>query len=107
MNSTTEAAWLDSITRNIAGLRFFSVGDCQACSECNPGRLDDAEYDRNRPEAHFSHFRCESCGVWLAGDCHAAHAYIGEDLTHLEVCGDCLLFHANGDLPDFPDGEEG
>lgn len=52
----------------------------------------------------FSRQDCDLCGA-LAGSRHHATAYHkdfpkNEDYIALEVCGDCLLFFANGDVPD-------
>ena len=58
-------------------------------------------------EGSFSWAPCDSCGTTLGGDRHAAHAWqqatadnrLG-DLCHVDICTDCLLFHANGDQPE-------
>lgn len=51
-------------------------------------------------EGGFSHSSCDSCGSSLAGDRYPAHYWAGGELRHDTVCVDCLMFHANGDVPD-------
>jgi hypothetical protein len=58
-------------------------------------------------EASFGGCQCDSCGSTYAGDRHEAHGIATErdergdvDISHLSICTDCLLFHANGDEPE-------
>jgi len=61
-------------------------------------------------ESHFSWSPCDSCGSSLGGDRHPAHGVIADTIEearqkdraieHFNICTDCLMFHANGDLPD-------
>ena len=61
-------------------------------------------------EGSFSWSECESCGSKLGGDRYDAHAIHREafgpnakqpgNIHHIEICTDCILFHANGDEPD-------
>lgn len=57
-------------------------------------------------EPHFSWHQCDSCGSVLGGDRHAAHGIphdykAGDDtVIHLDICSDCLIYHANGDEPE-------
>lgn len=95
----TEAEYIAAIDHQLKGVEYFSVGSCHACAECNPDELDeDADLCA---EGNFSWRACESCGSLLGGDRYAAHGDIGGELTHFDVCVDCVLYHANGDLPDF------
>tara|TARA_S200002703_G_scaffold41068_2_gene35727 strand:+ start:212 stop:448 length:237 start_codon:yes stop_codon:yes gene_type:complete len=50
----------------------------------------------------FSFSECDSCGTRLGGARHAATAYVPatSDVLELEVCTDCLFFHANGEEPE-------
>ncbi len=53
----------------------------------------------------FSHLTCDLCGA-LAGDRYAVTALPenpaeNHDYVALSICGDCLYFIANGDVPDF------
>lgn len=63
--------------------------------------------DQNREEAgggiEFSHHSCELCGA-LPGSRYHVAAYkekFPEDTDYiaLEVCGDCLMYIVNGDVP--------
>lgn len=81
---------------------------CEACNGTGTHEPTDHERDIAN-EAHFSWSQCESCGSNLGGDRHPAHGIIAEsvehaqskdrDITHFDVCSDCLFYHANGDLP--------
>ena len=61
-------------------------------------------------EASFSWAECDSCGSRLGGNRHNAHAIHHEafgpdakrpdDIHHIDICTDCVMFHANGDLPE-------
>ena len=57
-------------------------------------------------EPSFSSQPCGSCGTYLAGDRHPAHGFlegapvVGGEIIHLDICTDCVMFHANGDLPE-------
>jgi hypothetical protein len=61
-------------------------------------------------EGSFSWSECDSCGSTLGGSRYKAHAIHVEafgpnakrpdDIHHIEICVDCLMFHANGDKPD-------
>jgi hypothetical protein len=52
-------------------------------------------------EGYFSRCQCDTCGSYLAGMRYDGHAVIVDNnqLIHLSMCGDCLLFFANGDEP--------
>ena len=98
MATAAQLRFMDAIDRNLRGVHFFSVGTCPGCEEC-------PEYD----EGTFSRSPCDSCGSTLAGNRYSAHGVIaanmrdtqGEDaeITHFDICEDCLFFHASGDLP--------
>ena len=65
--------------------------------------------DEERDNLGFSHERCDLCGA-LAGDRYAVTA-LPEDQTSrfdyvaLAVCGDCLQYIANGELPEWLEEE--
>ena len=59
-------------------------GDCEACSQT----------------AEFSSQACEVCNSRLAGSRHAAALISASEPLYYSVCIDCLLFLANGDLPE-------
>lgn len=73
------------------------ICECSSCSDFDPDIGD---------EGSFSWSECECCGSSLGGTRHAAHGLISRTkygrktvLIHLDVCTDCLMFIANGDLP--------
>ncbi len=94
-------SFVERVTANLKGVQFFSVGGCDGCESCPNG---------SESEGSFSGRRCFSCGSGLAGDRHPAHGFIAATeeearkpeclMEHFEVCTDCVMFHANGDLPD-------
>jgi len=107
--------YIERVETNLKGIRFFSVGACPGCSTCfehaeDPENPTESDYDA-ASESYFSW--CESCGSSLGGDRHPAHGVIADSdeqarqddhpIEHFAVCTDCLMFHANGDLPE---GEE-
>ena len=61
-------------------------------------------------EGSFSWSECDSCGSTFGGDRFKAHAIHNEafgpnakqpdNVHHIEICVDCLIFHANGDEPE-------
>ena len=58
-------------------------------------------------EAHFSWSQCDTCGSTLGGDrytCTLAVAGKGEEeQIEVESCVDCVMFAANGQLPEEED----
>lgn len=68
------------------------------------------EYMYEHSEGSFSWSACESCGSTLGGNRHDAHAIHREafgpnakrpdEVRHITICTDCLLYHANGDEPE-------
>ena len=111
-------SFVQNIERELEGIRFFSVGPCKGCEVCfghleNPEKPTESDYDA-ASEGSFSWSRCDSCGSELGKDLYPAHGVIAESdaqarqddhpIEHFGVCTDCLMFHANGDLPE---GEEG
>ena len=53
----------------------------------------------------FSASQCESCGSRLGGSRNSATAFDRDtkEVLELRICSDCVMFWANGDLPE---GEE-
>ena len=76
-------SYLDKVTETLRGLRV-SPGD----------KVDE-----------FSFFQCQSCGSELGGSRNEATAYDREtkEVLKLRICSNCVMFHANGELPE---GEE-
>lgn len=68
-----------------------------------------AERGEEDEYTEFSWQNCDLCGA-RAGSRHHATAFhkdfqAHEDYIALEVCGDCICFFANGDVPDWLVGE--
>jgi len=74
-------------------------------------------YEDHQCEASFSWHQCDSCGSRLGGDRTPASGIItgcyddketeqaiadsGKcEIIDLSICVDCVLFHANGDVPE-------
>ena len=61
-------------------------------------------------ESSFGWEQCDSCGSTLGGDRFPASGLYrpedGADLESIEmtVCVDCVMFHANGDIPETWEG---
>ena len=75
--------------------------------------LEAVEFELERTEGHwvlgpgepneFSAATCDLCGTYLAGSRHpAAIIQPGTDAQPIEceVCEDCVMFLANGDIPE-------
>lgn len=98
-----------AINRNWHPVHFtIAPGTATSCPECFWG-LDDEERanlsDEDAQawdEGSFSHSQCESCNSTFGGDRFPAHAIEHHPNTHtyhIEICVDCLIYHANDDLP--------
>jgi len=83
-------SFVDRVEAHLEGVKFFSVGESEECDTCK-------EYGCCN---EFSNSICDSCGTTLAGSRHAAHGVIDIDVEHFEVCVDCLMYHANGEVPE-------
>lgn len=94
----TPKQWVKEVDDGVDGIEAFSVGTCHACDECNPEGVDeDVELEA---EGVFSWASCDTCGCSLGGDRHPAHGWFEGSLVHFDVCTDCLLYFANGELSD-------
>ena len=100
------AEFTTRVDRYWDGLYVFA-GPAFGCHECNleDTMSDDADaqerYD-SACDSHFSWRKCPSCGG-LASDRHAVHYQdiAGEGFSgHEDVCTDCLMYLANGDVPE-------
>lgn len=100
--------FLDAIERNWPGYTIApgASPDMDCCGN-HPADSDELQIE---DEGGFSWSPCESCGSTLGGDRHPGHAIHKDafgpnakrpdDVHHISMCVDCLLFHANGDLPE-------
>ena len=91
----------------------IAPGTSHKCDECTQGveiDEDDIETLQMYNEGSFSWQECESCGSTLGGERHNAHAIHKEafgpdakqpdNVHHVDICIDCLIFYANGDEPE-------
>lgn len=108
----------ESVSHYLEGIEAVSSGgmltDCPDCPEfeCDGscGSSDPGNVCYDLDEGSFSRSRCDSCGSTYGGDRYTAHGLIpNEDGTlkdsqiiHLDICADCLFYHANGDVPEPP-----
>lgn len=95
----------------LKGLKFESSGfsyTCQTCIDahgfcCEHSAKAAWENNEISDEGSFSWDACDLCGSHLGGNRYSAHAVTddaSQDDIHLEICQDCLLYMANGDLPE-------
>ena len=102
----------DSIARNWPDY-VIAPGTVRDCYECTQGEEIDSDDDQALQaydEGGFSWSSCDSCGSRLGGNRYNAHAIHKEafgpdakrpnDTHHIDICADCLCFHANGDIPE-------
>jgi len=102
--------YIDNVEANLKGYKYISTGLCPGCDECysafgngNPKDfVDCVENGELVNEASFSHSPCGICGSHLGGDRFIWH-WVDDDghIVHEDdCCVDCLMYIANGDLPD-------
>ena len=102
------STFTESIKSNLEGLENIFPGLASSCPDClrafgfTKKQAEELEESRGwDDEGVFSWSPCESCGSSLGGTRYSAHAFDkGGRLYHLEICCDCLLYHANGDEPE-------
>lgn len=95
-----DAAFVAAIEEALKGVNSVSPSPCpDICETCS--RTDwPMEYECPVDEGGFSWSSCDSCGSGLGGDRYAAHGFLENgELTHLEICPDCMMYHANGETP--------
>ena len=101
----------ESIERELAGIGHIGTGLTSCCGVCCDAHDLSEEEMREGcetgdicDEGGFSSQSCDSCGSSLGGDRYAAHGFDGDPcdgkVIHLDICVDCLMFHANGDEPE-------
>ncbi len=88
----------------------IAPGTSHKCDECTQGVKigeDDIKTLQTYDKGSFSWVECDSCGVTLGGSRYNAHAIHKEafakqpdNVHHVNICTDCLMYHANGDEPE-------
>lgn len=106
----SERDYRAAMDRNLDGLTAVSTGVCPGCVEC----MDTHEYTDKEvfeeawssgdvhEDPHFSWRGCEVCGSSLGGSFEVWHGIDakGEILHGSRACVNCVVFLANGDLPE-------
>ena len=95
--------------RHTKGLEAISCGLCSKCSDCQSTfdvgetQLEWIIQNGLCDDGGISRSGCDTCGNSLYQLLYAGHAWMQLDgkqvLTHLEICQDCMLYIANGQLP--------
>ncbi|MCH8969536.1 MAG: hypothetical protein IIA66_10520 [Planctomycetes bacterium] len=104
-------AFIAGVASGCEGLAFVSTGICPGCETCREEYAPDATPDGFEQlwqsgevfaEPSFSPCGCEICGSTLGGNFEPWHAVDdnGEIIHGDRACVDCLLYLANGDLPE-------
>jgi len=107
-----DKAFMQAIQANWPGEDWtIATGASPGMACCGTEDLDrdDQETLQDYDEGSFSWESCDSCGSGLGGSRHKAHAIHREafgpdakqpdNVIHIEICVDCLIWHANGELP--------
>ncbi len=86
-------------------IRFYCKGLDTVAVGCLGEECEHAEGNPEHScETYFSWGQCDSCGSTLGGDRSEAHGSWrdnGEYVSiEMSICVDCMMFHANGDLPE-------
>lgn len=106
----------DSVEYHCQGIRSISPGLNIQCLECTENYYYDgktlSEYSLEEleelqrkgkllDEGAFSHSYCDSCGTPLSGNRYYAHGFNNKrEIVHLDICEDCVMYFANGDIPE-------
>jgi len=122
--NTRQQAYVAAVERGCKGMEAVSPGFCPSCPECIDalGYTDDEDEDGSViktaqqkaeedyetgkvcDEGGFSWSACDCCGSRLGGNRNSAHGWADiagkRILIHFEICDDCMLYLANGDIPD-------
>ena len=86
----------------IESVEYYCEGIIVAVG-CRGSECEYADGDENHQcETHFSWSSCDSCGSTFGGDRVPATWYDPDtdEIYEMEICIDCAMFHANGELPE-------
>ena len=89
-------------TEFITAVEHYCEGGTVAVG-CKGPQCEHAEGDDDHQcEPSFSWGQCDSCGSTLGGDRDIAWLMPddGKEPIELSICVDCVMFHANGELPE-------
>jgi len=97
----TRMTYLERYIEATEGITYISSGTAvKGCSGCYQGH-DFEEEESVTTEPYFSWSSCDTCNSTLGGNREDAHGYLNNDtLIHLSICTDCVVYLANGELPE-------
>lgn len=114
--SDSEKRFMEAFEKGTEGIYYVSPGFSYTCQECLDAHDICCEHKGKYlweagevyEEGHFSCSACELCGSKLGGNRYCAHGIIEDghsdpqdmQIIHLSVCFDCVMYMANGDLPE-------
>ena len=100
------SVFTNEVQREVGHLIGISPGVCMGCEKCEQSYGVEIEVGRTGEEPFFSSRPCQSCGTHFAGDRLPAHGLHRDgdpedpqEWVHLEMCSDCVQWHANGEEP--------
>lgn len=96
-----------AVEHQLKGIENLNPSLCASCSDCG-GKwgmeeeefADAIENGEAFDEGSFSWSSCEGCGSILGGNRYVVHGFMDDNIIHLDVCVDCLVYLANGDEPE-------
>jgi hypothetical protein len=100
--------WEDRVieAQNATDRKSIDPGVCASCADCQSAygmteaeMTEAQENDRLNDEGGFSWSSLRLLRKHLGGDRYAAHGFIDDKIVHYDVCVDCLMYLANGTLP--------
>jgi hypothetical protein len=102
-------AYVAAFELHTKGMKHLSSGICSTCCYCqstygmDAGELERAIDNGLSDEGGFSRAGCDCCGSLTGQNLYDGHCWIELDgkerLEHVDMCEDCLIYIANGDLP--------
>jgi len=109
--SDSDKRFMAAFSNGIKDIHVVSAGFSWNCPECLNNydicceHKGEHMYQKGEivDEGSFSHNACDICGSKLGGNRFSAHGVLDTDhkeIVHLEVCVDCIMYMANGDLPE-------
>ena len=104
-------SYINAVESNLEGLTAVSSGICPGCETCREEYAADATMEEFEElwqsgevnsEPSFSWQGCDICGSSLGGDVEPWHAVDeNNEIVHGDrCCVDCVLYLANGDIPE-------
>lgn len=95
---TDSDSFLKAVAHYLKGIKRTHHGYAEGCPDCP----EEQDPEKNPDEGGFSRSDCDSCGSSLGGGRYAAHGFDDKtgELYHLDICVDCLAYHANGEVPE-------